>query len=136
VVAALSLAVFGTGVFHLASLLNQQQKLVSGDSLPAQLTHFVGLPGATPLVRAVIHVLELLALGYVLWRVWHGADWIAGTGWAMVILVVASTWALGWYTLWPLPFAAISNDKRLRFVTLSLFVYFVVQRWPFLIGEG
>jgi hypothetical protein len=87
-------------------------------------------------VRTAIHLLEFVALTWLLLRVWLGADWIAGIGWAMVVLVVASTWMLGWYMLWPLPFAAMSNDKRLRFVTLSLFVYFVVQRWTILLGQG
>jgi hypothetical protein len=135
-VAAVSLALFGSGVFHLFHILNTQQKLVSGDSIPAQMTHLVGLAGVTPLVRSVIHVLEFLALTWILLRVWRGADWIAGIGWAMLVLVVGSSWMLGWYTLWPLPFAAISNDKRLRFATLSLFVYFVAQRWTILLGQG
>jgi alpha-1,6-mannosyltransferase len=134
--AAISLAVFGTDVFRLFHILDTQQQLVSGDSIPAQITHLVGLPGVTPRVRDVIHVLEFLALTWILLRVWRGADWIAGIGWAMLVLVVGSSWMLGWYTLWPLPFAAISNDKRLRFATLSLFVYFVVQRWTILLGQG
>ena len=136
IVAALSLAVFGTDVFRLFHVLNTQQQLVSGDSVPAQLTHFVGLAGVTPLVRKGIHVFEALAILWLLWRVWRGSDWIAGIGWAMLVLVVGSTWMLGWYTLWPLPFAAVSSDRRLRFATLSLFVYFVAQRWTILLGQG
>jgi alpha-1,6-mannosyltransferase len=135
-VAVISVAVFGTDVFRLFHILNTQQKLVSGDSIPAQITHLVGLAGVTPLVRDVIHVLEFVALTWILLRVWRGADWIAGIGWAMLVFVVGSSWMLGWYTLWPLPFAAISNDKRLRFATLSLFAYFVVQRWTILLGQG
>ena len=136
VVAALSLAVFGTDVFRLFHILSTQQQLVSGDSIPAQLTHVVGLAGVTPLVRFLLHAFELGAIAWLLWRVWRGADWIAGIGWAMLVLVVSSTWMLGWYTLWPLPFAALSNDRRLRFATLSLFAYFVAQRWTILLGQG
>jgi len=135
-IAAISLGVFGTDVFRLFHILDTQQQLVSGDSIPAQMAHFVGLPGVTSEVRQVIHVLEFLALTWILLRVWRGSDWIAGIGWAMLVLVVGSTWMLGWYTLWPLPFAAISNDRRLRFATLSLFAYFVAQRWPILLGQG
>jgi hypothetical protein len=136
VVAALSLGVFGTGVFKLFHVLSTQQQLVSGDSIPAQLTHFVGMAGVTPLVRKGIHVLELAAILWLLWRVWRGSDWIAGIGWAMLVLVVGSSWMLGWYILWPLPFAAVSSDRRLRFAALSLFVYFVAQRWTILLGQG
>ena len=108
VVAALSLAVFGTDVFRLFHILSTQQQLVSGDSIPAQLTHFVGLAGVTPLVRTLLHAFELGAIA----------------------------WLLCWYTLWPLPFAALSSDRRLRFATLSLFGYFVAQRWTILLGQG
>ena len=135
-VAAISLAVFGTDVFRLVHILDTQQKLVSWDSIPAQITHLVGLPGVTPPVRTAIHLLEFVALTWLLLRVWLGADWIAGIGWAMLVLVVGSSWMLGWYALWPLPFAAVSNDKRLRFATLSLFAYFVIQRWTILLGQG
>jgi hypothetical protein len=39
--------------------------------------------------------------------------------------------------LWPLPFAAISNDRRLRIASLALAAYFVAMRWPILtLGEG
>jgi hypothetical protein len=128
--------VFGTHVLRLVHTLSTQQRLVSGDSIPAQVSHFAGLAGVTPPVRTALHVLELAAIAWLLWRVWKGADWIAGIGWAMLALVVGSTWMVGWYTLWPLPFAALSSDRRLRFATLSLFTYFVAQRWPILLGQG
>jgi hypothetical protein len=131
-----SVAVFGTHVLRLVHTLSTQQRLVSGDSIPAQVSHFAGLAGVTPPVRTALHVLELAAIAWLLWRVWKGADWIAGIGWAMLALVVGSTWMVGWYTLWPLPFAALSSDRRLRFATLSLFTYFVAQRWPILLGQG
>jgi hypothetical protein len=69
------------------------------------------------------------------WR--RGYDWIAATGWALIALVVGSSWLLGWYMLWPLPFAAIANDRRLRAASLFLVAYFVAMRWPILVfGEG
>jgi hypothetical protein len=69
------------------------------------------------------------------WR--RGYDWIAASGWALIAFVVSSSWLLGWYVLWPLPFAAISNDRRLRIASLALAAYFVAMRWPILtLGEG
>ena len=65
-------------------------------------------------------------------------DWVFA--WAMLGLLAISLsdvkrWLRGLVFDW-LPFAAMSNDKRLRFVTLSLLVYFVVQRWTILLGQG
>jgi hypothetical protein len=45
--------------------------------------------------------------------------------------VVSSTWLLGWYTVWPLPFAAVAADRRRRLLvaTLALQVFFVATRF-------
>ena len=48
----------------------------------------------------------------------------------MVALVATSTWFLGWYSVWPLPFAALSRDRRLLVATLALQVFFVANRIP------
>ena len=70
-----------------------------------------------------------------MWR--RGYDWIAASGWALLALIVGSSWLLGWYVLWPLPFAAIANDRRLKVASVALVVYFVAMRWPILVlGQG
>jgi len=38
--------------------------------------------------------------------------------------------------LWPLPFAAIAGDRRLRVAAIALAAYFVALRWPLLLGQG
>jgi alpha-1,6-mannosyltransferase len=123
------------GVFR---VLKQQQRLVSDDAVPNQLARAVGLPGVTSDVRLVSRLFVIVAVAWLLWLVWRrGYDWIAATGWALVAAVVGSSWLLGWYVLWPLPFAAIANDRRLRVASLALVAYFVANRWPILIlGEG
>jgi hypothetical protein len=75
---------------------------------------------------------------FLAWLVWRRrTDWITASGWLMFALVFFSTWMLGWYVLWPLPFAALSRDRRLRFAVLALGAYFVVMRWPiFVLNEG
>jgi alpha-1,6-mannosyltransferase len=135
-IGAFALAGFGPHALHLFGVLDRQQQFVGTDSLPDQLAIFVKLPGVTPDVREATRVFQIAAIALLLWRVWRGADWIAGIGWSMLVVVVGSSWLLGWYTLWPLPFAAVSNDRRLRFATLSLFLYFVAVRWPVLLAQG
>jgi hypothetical protein len=126
----MSYAAFGTGAIGLLKILKRQQLLVSGDSIPNQLAKFVGLPGETSDVRLAARLLLAGSLVWLAWRVWRrGMDWVAATGWSMVALVATSSWMLGWYVLWPLPFAAVSRDRRLQAVTLLLLVYFVGLRW-------
>lgn len=127
---AMSLAVFGSGLTGQYHVVKRQQLLVSGDSVPNQLAHFFGFSGVTSDVRLVVRLLGLAAFAYLLWRVFRGTmDWITATGWAMVSFVVTSSWLLGWYVLWPLPFAAISKDRRLQVAAFALIAYFVIMRW-------
>lgn len=131
VMLALSIAAFGSHALGVLSVLKTQQHLVSDDSVPAMLGKFFHLGGVTSDVRLVARLLTLLALAGLCWLVWKQMmDWVSASGWALVTLALTSSWMLGWYVLWPLPFAAVSKDRRLRVAVLALTVYFVVMRWP------
>jgi alpha-1,6-mannosyltransferase len=134
----LAVAAFGDQALGVFRVLREQQQLVSGDAIPTQLASALGLPGVTPDVRLASRLFLLGSLAWLAWLVWRKSyDWIAASGWALTAGVVASTWLLGWYVLWALPFAAIANDRRLRVAVLALVAYFVTMRWPILIvGEG
>jgi hypothetical protein len=75
-------------------------------------------------------VLAAAAIAWLIWRVWRGAEWVRACGWALVAVVVTTSFLLGWYAVWPLPFAAVTRDRRLLAVTLLLQVYFVVNHIP------
>lgn len=117
VVSAAAVVAFGTQALAFAVQLERQQSgRVSGSSWPTTLTSLLG-SGAD--VRAIARLALLAALGYLLWRTWRGTlDWVAGAGWALLALVVTSPWLLAWYTAWPLPFAALTRDRRLVAATL------------------
>jgi hypothetical protein len=126
----MSYVAFGSGATGQFKVLKRQQLLVSGDSIPAQLGKFLGLGGVTSDVRLVARLVGFATLAYLCWRVWKGTmDWLVATGWAMLVAVVTSSWLLGWYALWPLPFAALAKDRRLQGATLCLMAYFVAMRW-------
>jgi alpha-1,6-mannosyltransferase len=126
----LSYAFFGSGVLAELTVLKRQQLLVSGDAIPNQLGRLAGLDGVTSDVRLASRLVLIAALAWLAARVWRGSmDWIAATGWSMVAVVVTSSWLLGWYVLWPLPFAAVSRDRRLQAATVALLVYFLALRW-------
>jgi alpha-1,6-mannosyltransferase len=135
---AIALAAFQSEALGVLRVLHKQQRLVSDDAIPNQLARAVGLPGVTSDVRLVSRLLLIGALGWLLFLVWRrGYDWIAACGWALLASVVGSSWMLGWYVLWPLPFAAIANDRRLKVASVALVAYFVALRWPILLlGQG
>jgi glycosyl transferase family 87 len=135
---AISVAAFDGQALGVFRVLKQQQRLVSGDAVPTQVATALGFDGVTSDIRLVARLFALGAIAWLLWLVWRrGYDWIAATGWALIAAVVGSSWLLGWYVLWPLPFAAIANDRRLKIASLALVVYFVANRWPILVlGQG
>jgi glycosyl transferase family 87 len=135
---AIAVAAFHSQALGVFRVLHQQQRLVSDDAIPNQLARAIGGPGVTSEVRLVSRLLLIAAIAYLLWLVWRrGYDWIAACGWALLALVVGSSWLLGWYVLWPLPFAAIANDRRLKVASVALGLYFVAMRWPILVlGQG
>ena len=138
VMLAIAVAAFDGQALGVFRVVRQQQRLVSDDAVPNQIMRALGGPGVTKDVRLVCRLLLIAALAWLVWLVWRRAyDWIAASGWALLATVVASSWLLGWYVLWPLPFAAIANDRRLRVASLALAFYFVAERWPiFALGQG
>jgi len=50
--------------------------------------------------------------------------------WALLLVAASSRSLFGWYTIWPLPFAALSRDRRLLAATLFLQAIFVAHLLP------
>jgi hypothetical protein len=55
-------------------------------------------------------------------------DWIRAGGWALAALLVTTAWLLPWYTVWVLPLAALSDDRKLRAVSLAICAWALVTR--------
>jgi hypothetical protein len=70
----------------------------------------------------------VLVLAHLMWRTWRGYDWIAASGWALLAISVTSTWLLAWYTLWSLPLAVVTRDRRLLYATLAVQALFIVHQ--------
>lgn len=108
-----------------------EQRLVAFDGIPTVLAHLFGLPGVTGAVKTAAHVAFLAVVaGLCLAVRFRGYSWVAACGWALLAVVVLSPWLLAWYTVWPLPFAAVSRDRRLLAATLALELYFLVAHIP------
>jgi hypothetical protein len=119
---------FGWEWLHAFGLAGENQGRTSYMSIPITVARLTGLdPDAVRLLALVLFLTLLLQL--LLWT-WRGFDWIRAAGWIAVGLLLASSWLLPWYLVWPLPLAAISRDRALLLLVLALTVYQLGARIP------
>jgi hypothetical protein len=119
---------FGWDWLHGFGLAGENQSRTSYMSLPLLAARLTGLdPDATRLGAAI---LLLAAVAYLLTWTWRGGDWIRASAWATLALLLATAWLLPWYLIWLLPLAAISRDRPLQLLTLSLTAYQLGARIP------
>lgn len=111
-------------------LHSEQQRLVAYDGVPNAVAQLVGLPGVDATVRDVALALLVVALVALAVLVRRGYDWVSACGWALLGVVAASPWLLAWYTVWPLPFAAVSRDRRLLAATVVVQAWFLANHIP------
>ncbi|HEX3391340.1 MAG TPA: hypothetical protein VHS55_02140, partial [Solirubrobacteraceae bacterium] len=100
----------------------------STDSFPTEIAHLFGKPGVFPIDHDLLKILLVAIVLHLLWRTWRGYDWVAASGWTFLAIAVTSTWLLAWYTLWSLPLAALSRDRRLLVATLFVQALFIVHQ--------
>lgn len=126
--ALIAFIAFGVHGVDIVAALNRDAALVSTDSFATEIAHLLGKPGVFPVDHALLKAGLVVIFGHLLWRTWRGYDWIAASGWTLLAISVTSTWLLAWYTLWPLPLAVISRDRRLLVATLTIQGLFVVHQ--------
>jgi hypothetical protein len=114
VIVALGLGVFGSGSVSLFSTVTKAQKEGAWQSLPGFITSRLSRPGVGHVATYVLAAAFLAVCFWLLRRVWRGRmDWIDGSAWAMLTLLVASSSLLPWYVAWLLPLAALGQNRRL-----------------------
>jgi len=127
------LVLAGLAAFGLASVggyaraLAMQQGMVSEVSAPWLLGRLLGQGGAGPAVRLVAGAAFLAALGWQLWRVTRGAEWLSAAAWATLALLLATTWLMPYYLVWLMPLAALGSSA-LRRAALGVFAFVVLSR--------
>lgn len=128
VLAAVELAVPGSGVTGILGAIGGSQQRSSQYSLPAIVSALTSLP------LGAIRAFALVAYGAtVLWLLrWTagGGDWVRAAGWAALGLLVVTSWMLPWYVIWLLPFAAVADDRPLLGAALALCAFQLVNRVP------
>jgi hypothetical protein len=102
---------------------DDQARLVASLSLPNLLGLAAGHGGLDAQVRGEFDVaLVLLTIGLVIWT-WKTRDWVTATAWGLALLVLTLGWAMPWYVLWVLPFAALSRRAGPRAIAIALSVF-------------
>jgi alpha-1,6-mannosyltransferase len=124
----LAYVVFGIHGVNIVSALNRDSAFVSTDSFPTEVAHLFGKPGVFPIDHTFLKAALAAILLYLMWLTWRGYDWVAASGWALLAIAVTSTWLLAWYTLWALPLAAVTRDRRLLLATLAVQLLFIVHQ--------
>ena len=107
---------------------NENQGRTSHLSLPATVARLTGL-GAHPVRTAALVLFAVLIASLLAW-VWRSGDWVRAAAWAGFGLLLASSWLLPWYLIWPLPLVAVSRDRLLQLLTLALTAYQLGARIP------
>ena len=117
----MSTVLFGSGPLHLLSTLEVIQANGGRQSVPGFIAWGLGLGRLSHGVVIGLQAGLLLTVAGLLVAVRRQRlDWITATGWAIVALLVTSTFLLPWYVVWLLPFAALSPSRALRNVSLAL----------------
>jgi alpha-1,6-mannosyltransferase len=127
-------ALFGSAGVNLIAGLNREGHLVSSYSFASQLAHLFNKAGVYPIDHRILTVALIITLIYLLWRVWRGYDWVTASGWGLLAIAVSSTWLMPWYTIWPLPLAVISRDRRLLVATFAIQAIWIIHQTSPLYG--
>lgn len=119
---------FGWDWLHGLELAGENQHKTSYLSIPKLAARASGLsPGVT---RPAAAILFTALVAYLLTWTWRGGDWVRAAAWTAFALLLATSWLLPWYLLWPLPLVAISRDRALQLLTLGLTAYQLGARIP------
>jgi hypothetical protein len=119
---------FGWDWLHGFGLAGENQDRTSHMSIPITVARIAGID-ADP-VRAATALLFAALVAYLVVWTWRGGDWVRAAAWAAFGLLLATSWLLPWYLVWPLPLVAISRDRPLQLLTLALTAYQLGARIP------
>ncbi|HWW67613.1 MAG TPA: polyprenol phosphomannose-dependent alpha 1,6 mannosyltransferase MptB, partial [Solirubrobacterales bacterium] len=104
-VAAAHLA-FGWNWLNAIGLAGENQSHTSHLSIPTTFARIAGAGKGPARVGALTLYAALIA--YLLAWTYRGNDWLRAAAWSSLGLLLATSWLLPWYLIWPLPLAALS----------------------------
>jgi len=119
---------FGWDWLNAIGLAGENQSHTSHLSIPTTFGRLTGIGKESARIGAL--ALYAVLIAYLLVWTWRGNDWLRATAWASLGLLLATSWLLPWYLVWPLPLAALSRDRTLQLLTLVLTAYQLGARIP------
>jgi Glycosyltransferase family 87 len=119
---------FGWDWLHGFGLAGENQSRTSHMSIPITVARLTGLGAGG--VRFAAAILYAALVAYLLLWTLRGGDWVRAAAWAAFGLLLATSWLLPWYLIWPLPLVAVSRDRPLQLLTLALTAYQLGARIP------
>ena len=120
-IVGLAYAFFGAGPLQMVGTLQGIQGEGGQQSILGFPAEALGVPGLIGPADTLLTVAFLLTVAWLVRRVWRGElDWIAGAGWATVVLLLTTGFLVPWYVAWLIPLAALSRDRRLLFAAIAL----------------
>jgi hypothetical protein len=128
IVAAAAYLAFGWEWLDAFDVAGENQGRTSHMSIPVTFARLTGLD-LDPVRIAALLLYVTALIGLLAWS-WRGNDWVRAAAWAAFLLLLATSWLLPWYLIWPLPLAAISRDRPLQLLTLTLTAYQLGARIP------
>lgn len=120
--------IFGWNWLHAFGLASADQAHTSHLSVPTTVARIAGIGKGTASSAALTLPAVLVAL-LLVWT-WRGADWLRAGAWAGTGLLLATSWLLPWYLIWPLPLVALSRDRNLKLLVLALTAFQLAARIP------
>jgi alpha-1,6-mannosyltransferase len=107
---------------------SSQARLVAGLSLPNLAGLALGRGGLDAQLRQQLEAaVVLVTIGLTCWT-WRTRRWEVGAAWVLALLIVSLGWAMPWYVLWVLPFAALARPGAPRAAAIALTV-FLLAAW-------
>jgi alpha-1,6-mannosyltransferase len=128
VIGAAGYLAFGWEWLHAFGLARENQGRTSHMSIPVTFARLTAIDESAARVAALA-IFGAAVLWLLAWT-WRGGDWIRAAAWAGTGLLLATSWLLPWYLVWPLPLAAVARDRALAFVLLALTAYQLGARIP------
>jgi alpha-1,6-mannosyltransferase len=131
ILAGLTLAVFGLDVVTQVGRIATSGNYVSAHSGPDTVGRLLGT-GVNAGVRLVLAAAAGAVTLGCLWRVWRGADWLAGAAMSGLVILCATPSLVPWYIAWVLPAAALARGAAARRGTVALTAAVVCIHLPIL----
>lgn len=126
-VGVVALVAFGDHAAGFAAVLQHDQGFTSRSSLPVTIAGLLGDQQLPAWIHTAAHVALAAALGGLLMWTARGGDWLIAGAWAFVAVAATATYLLPWYTIWALPFAAVSRSPRLLGAVVALQALFTAH---------